>query len=78
MSAKAPRGWYIVPSRGGCDQGVSLQCPRSGCGLARGWAFQMACMPIDTHAYASEGRHVGAGMTSMLHADRAHAHAEHS
>ena len=29
----------------------------------------MACMPIDTHAHASEDEYVGAGMTSMLHAD---------
>ena len=36
----------------------------------------MACMPIDTHAHASENRHVGAGMASMLHADRGRAHAE--
>jgi hypothetical protein len=32
-------------------------------------------MPIDTRAYASQDRHVGAGMTIMLHADRRHAHA---
>ena len=33
------------------------------------WACQMACMPIDTHAHASEDEHVGAGRTSMLDAD---------
>jgi len=32
--------------------------------------------PMDTHAYTSEDQHVGAGMTSMLHAERRHAHAE--
>ena len=41
-------------------------------------AFLMACMPVDTHAHASEDQHLGAGMTSMLHADRGHAHAEHA
>ena len=29
----------------------------------------MAGMPIDTDDHASEDEHVGAGMTSMLHAD---------
>jgi len=36
--------------------------------LARGWACQMACMPIDARAYASEDEDVGAGMT-RLHTD---------
>ena len=49
--------------------------------IARGWACRMACMPIDTHAHASEDKHVGVGMTSMLHADmhaaRAHVRARH-